>query len=399
MDYSQQERLQRLQTLAAKQSAEIDRLKNQLTWEIEKRKEMEAAINAREERYQVAFDLMHEYAFSFIVREDGRIIREWRTASFERITGYSSEEIEAGSGWLQFAHPEDAERANTQLHNEVLTGQTATIDFRIIRKNGEIGWLRTVHHPVWDDRQERVIRFYGIGRDITDEKAIKDQQARFITNAMHELSHPVSSILMRLYLMRRQPERLNDHLDSLEPVANHIRHLIEDMREISYLERGLITLEPQTVSLQQILTEVCRVQQENTQLQQVTLSLLLPETPLMIMADVERIYQALRHLVESTVMTAVPSGTIEIRLYAFPPETSVSARVQIKYQGRPGHYDQPTLIFHPFYRPSEGSLSHTGLELSIVREVSRLHGGDVRATSDPEGNRTFTLTLPLLSKS
>ncbi len=397
MDYSEQERLQRLQTLAAKQSDEIDRLKNQLVWEIEKRKELEAAINAREERYQVAFDLMHEYAFSFVVSEDGQIRPEWRTTSFERITGYSNDEVNSEEGWLRYTHPEDYHDAMAHLKNDVLSGKTISIDFRIIKKNGEVCWLRTVYHPVWDDQQQSIVRFYGVGRDITEEKAIKDQQARFITNAMHELSHPVSSILMRLYLMRRQPERLDNHLDALEPVANHIRHLIEDMREISYLERGLVSLQPQPVAIQQVLRDVYRGQQEHAERKEVTLKLSMPDDPLMIMADVERLYNALVHLVGNSIETAVQAGVIQIKMEPTPIEVPSNARVEITYQGRTGHYDQPSLIFHPFYRPSEGNMSQTGLELSIVREVSRLHGGTVNATSDVAGNRTFTLTLPLMS--
>jgi PAS domain S-box-containing protein len=75
-------------------------------------------------------------------------------------------------------------------------------------------------------------------RDISQDKILQDQKARFIANASHELRTPLTNVKTRLYLIRRQPEKLEEHLRVMELVANRMKTLIEDMLDVSRFGQG-----------------------------------------------------------------------------------------------------------------------------------------------------------------
>jgi signal transduction histidine kinase len=53
--------------------------------------------------------------------------------------------------------------------------------------------------------------------------------------------------------------------------------------------------------------------------------------------------------------------------------------------------------FSRLVTPENSHISGTGLGLYLSRELARLHGGDITATTTPGGGSTFVLTLPIWS--
>jgi signal transduction histidine kinase len=91
--------------------------------------------------------------------------------------------------------------------------------------------------PVYGPADEPLGRV-AILRDVSRETALQAQRDRFLTHAAHELRTPVSNIKTRLYLARRQPDRLDYHLDVLDEVTEQMRVLIEDLLDVVRLQRG-----------------------------------------------------------------------------------------------------------------------------------------------------------------
>jgi two-component system sensor histidine kinase VicK len=280
--------------------------------------------------------------------------------------------------------------------HSILNGEQVSAELRFVTKSGDARWVRSITCPIWDQVSGRVVGFYGAGRDVTEEKALKAQQARFITNAMHELSHPVTTILMRLYLMRKQPERLNEHLDALQPIANHLRRMIEDMREVSYLEQGIVFLQKRESVMQQLVATAVSSQEEKFKNRGVYSKLEMVNRPLPVLVDVERVHQAVSSLITNAINLTPEGETIHIQVFGEASDGLEYATVVLSHQGTFGEPDHPTLVFHPFYRASEGHFTHTGLELTITREIIKLHGGSVSIQVEPGNIRVFNVRLPLI---
>jgi PAS domain S-box-containing protein len=131
---------------------------------------LEGELHASEVRYRMLSEVVNDFAFSFRVEPDGRLVPEWITNAAVDIL--AEETVQAAleqDDWLGKIAAEDYERVMVSYEG-LLKGIPALCEFRIQRPDGTLRWLRARARPVWDASLQRVIRFYGAAQDITDEK-------------------------------------------------------------------------------------------------------------------------------------------------------------------------------------------------------------------------------------
>ncbi|MBZ0278276.1 MAG: PAS domain S-box protein, partial [Anaerolineae bacterium] len=97
--------------------------------------------------------------------------------AFETITGYTPEEYMAAGGWRASLYPDDV--AQDERDMAVLrSNQRVITELRIIRKDGEIRWVRVYAHPVWDAALNRLVAINGAVQDITARKMAEESLQR-----------------------------------------------------------------------------------------------------------------------------------------------------------------------------------------------------------------------------
>lgn len=125
-----------------------------------------------EERYRLIASIMSDYAFSVVYGPADEIIDQWLSGAFEQITGYTTEEYFARGGWISIIHPDDKERDAQDLAR-LRANQKVVTEIRLIRKDGNIRWVRSYGHPIWDNKTGQLAGIYGAVQDITDRKQIE----------------------------------------------------------------------------------------------------------------------------------------------------------------------------------------------------------------------------------
>lgn len=134
--------------------------------------EAQRAAEARrlnEERYHIISEMISDYTYAFRVEADGSLVREWLAGGFEQITGFTPEESQARGGWRALIYPPDMPIA-MRRYETLLSDEPDVSEFRIVRKDGRIRWLRDHARPIWDEQLGRVVRIYGAAQDITERK-------------------------------------------------------------------------------------------------------------------------------------------------------------------------------------------------------------------------------------
>jgi len=236
-------------------------------------------------------------------------------------------------------------------------------------------------------------------RDISQEKALQDQKDRFIAHASHELRTPLANVKTRLYLLRKQPEKLDSHLEVLNRVTDNMTELIENLLDVSRFERGVIPLYQRPVDLHELVEEVVAIQQPEAESKNIVLHAIAPDAPLMIEADPQRIMQVITNLVINAINYTPEGGNVTIELEPIDPsdetpQGQVAIRVRDTGIGIPP--EMLTQVFEPFFRTNEEVATGTGLGLTIAREIVNLHHGTISVDSASGEGAVFTVTLDLI---
>lgn len=141
-----------------------------------------SALRESEERYRILSETISDYAYSFRFEPDGRTIYEWVTPSFIRFHGYTLDELTARGGTLTLVHPDDMDIARDHIR-ALLAGRPDTREFRVVRKDGQVRWVRNYARPIWDEAAQRTVRLYGSTQDITErkhaEEALRQSEEKF----------------------------------------------------------------------------------------------------------------------------------------------------------------------------------------------------------------------------
>ncbi|HPG38564.1 MAG TPA: PAS domain S-box protein [bacterium] len=148
------------------------------------------ALIDSEKRYRLIIENMSDYIYSLYIYPDNNVKAEWITGAFETITDYTFEDIEKLDNDLYtLIHPDDLKKIR-ELSSTLHSRKPLPFEYRIIKKNGEVCWLRDYMKPVWDENEQRVVRILGAVQNITERKqaefALMDSEInlRSLINAM-----------------------------------------------------------------------------------------------------------------------------------------------------------------------------------------------------------------------
>lgn len=129
----------------------------------------EQALRESEERFRQLAEHMREIFWLVEVRQN-RII--YASPAFEQIWGMSRQQLyDNREIWYEVIHPEDRERVYAALPKQ--HAGTYDEEFRIIRPDGMLCWVRSRCFPVRDARGD-LYRLAGITEDITDRKQAEE---------------------------------------------------------------------------------------------------------------------------------------------------------------------------------------------------------------------------------
>ena len=223
---------------------------------------------------------------------------------------------------------------------------------------------------------------------------------RFAADVSHELKNPLSSLRSAVETLARidDPERRNRLMAIVLDDVQRLNRLISDISDASRLDAELSRMTMEPVDLRALLSLLVDIEATNVDGPAVLLD--CPgEGPVMVSGMRDRIVQILHNLLSNAKSFSPPDGSVRLRL-----TTGKSSVVVTCDDDGPGIPDgKLDTIFERFYteRPDgEKFGTHSGLGLSISRQIAISHGGTLRAENrrDSQGyvvGARFILTLPL----
>jgi signal transduction histidine kinase len=227
---------------------------------------------------------------------------------------------------------------------------------------------------------------------------LNDQKNRFVGMAAHDLRNPLDVILTysRFLLADARAELGRDRAEFLEIIASSsefLLGLVDDLLDVAKIEAGRLDLDLAPVDLGAFVERNVARNRALADRKGIALRLSFDGEPPRLRLDAQKIEQVLNNLLGNAIKYSPPAGAIEIRVAREEDRVAVS----VTNRGPGISADEMGTIFAPFAtgraRGTAGERS-TGLGLTIAKRIVEGHGGTVRVESAPDGETTFTFTLP-----
>jgi signal transduction histidine kinase len=223
----------------------------------------------------------------------------------------------------------------------------------------------------------------------------------FLSIAAHELKTPLTTLMGNIELIQRRARReggLNERdaraIGVAIQQARRLKRMIDSLLDLSRLELGQLSIEPNSLDLGRMALRV--VDEVQPSLLNHSISCHTPEIPVMIAGDEVRLEQVLQNLLQNAVRYSPNGGKIEVFVTA--DKRAALASLQVRDHGIGIAADALARLFERFYRVPDSTIEHihgVGIGLYVVREIVTLHGGTVDVASEAGVGSTFTVKLPL----
>jgi signal transduction histidine kinase len=225
----------------------------------------------------------------------------------------------------------------------------------------------------------------------------RDRSRDFLADVSHELRTPLAALRTFNELLTEgaadDPETRAEFLESSGQQIERLDWLAQNLLELSKLDSGLVLLDLRPEDLRAAVESAVEQTTGAARRRGVELSLHLPDAPIRIRHDPQRIGQVVANLVANAVKFTPRGGSVSVDVAATPE----GARIEVVDTGVGIDAAELPHIFERFYRGSranEARSSGSGLGLAIVRSIVDMHGGTVDVESHVGSGSRFAVTLP-----
>jgi len=267
--------------------------------------------------------------------------------------------------------------------------------------------VRRGHHrqhtiPGFAGRSDEIGDLAGALNDMTEALWQRlDAIERFAADVAHEIKNPLTSLRSAVETAARvqDAEQQRKLMTIIQEDVQRLDRLISDISDASRLDAELSRAESEPVDIGRMLATLVEVHQTTATGEGPRLRLDLADGDAMTVNGIEgRLVQVFRNLIANAVSFSPPDGIIMLRAAV----DGSGLRIEVDDDG-PGIPDgNEKAIFDRFYsqRPAAEKFgTHSGLGLSISKQIVEAHGGTIearnrRAADGSVAGTRFTVRLP-----
>lgn len=390
---------------------------------------MESTVSSKN-KVQLSLDSIKKIAEGmpggfFIYRADEKEEILYRNDIVLEIFGCEDEDAFfalTGNSFRGMVHPEDLDSVEQSITEQVTSnvGKFDHVEYRIIRKDGEICWVDDFGRLL--DTEEYGNVYYVFIQDVTKRRKIQMENLRmemelererklaetkddFLFYISHDIRTPMNAIMGFTELAIRhieEPDRLRDSLNKIKDAGHHMVSLIDEFLEMGQIRTNRVELKPEVCNLKEQLTYVFDMMNLQALEKKITLiqDIDIPDCELVM--DAPHFRRIMNNLIDNAIKYTSAGGSVTIRAAAGQSSESGYTRYQFQIAdtgiGMSEEFMQR--IFHSFEREAsstQSGISGAGLGLPIAKNLTDLMGGTLTVESKKGEGSVFTLALPLKS--
>jgi PAS domain S-box-containing protein len=410
----------------------------------------QSRLHESESFHRLIGELSSDFAFHARIEPAGHIVIDSATTGLKTLLGYSLDDLQQRPG-LALVHPDDRSDIQDAL-SRAGAGDEVHGEARVIAKDGHLVYVEYRAHPE-RNVDGSLAGVLGAFRDISIQKqqqtalaaerqrllvdiskrqqieaelrkakeeaerradeaeearaAVKDREQRlhyesqlkdeFLATLAHELRNPLAPLrnVSEILRMERLGETGRQAIGVMERQISQLVRLIDDLMDVSRITRGQLTLRRNRVDLRTIVESAVETAEPQLAGAGVELIVDLPQFEMPLQADATRISQVFLNLLTNAAKFTPAGGRVTITAKVLVERVMVTVRdtgIGIASEDQERVFG----MFVQLNRDMRRSQTGLGIGLTLVKQMTELHGGTVSVWSAGLGEGSeFTVTLPL----
>ena len=385
--------------------------------DITERKKAEAEVRESAEHFAALVNASSEVVY--------RMSRDW--SEMRRLTskGFIQDMEHPDRDWAdKYIHPDDQPHVSAEIRKAIEAKSVFTLEHRVRRVDGSLGWTLTRAVPILDDRGE-ISEWFGTASDITDRKLYEERIQRqkqelerlvaerteqirklerqrhenekqaaigqMAARIAHEINNPLAGVKNSFRLVRKDIPPNSRHyrfVALVDKELDRIARIVRQMFEVYKPERRA----PSKVDIRATVSDVETLLEGNARSRGVRIGTDMSEVSDAVELHEDSVRQILFCLLQNAIEASVEGGKVHVMVSLH--EDTLVLSVTDDGCGIPSEVGGK--IFEPFFT-TKGELTTggLGLGLSITKGVVEAMGGVISYESEMNKGTTFQVVLPV----
>ncbi len=307
-------------------------------------------------------------------------------------------------GWSSLCHPDDQARFEQTWQAAITSGDPFELEFRVRRRDGAYRWFLAKVSPIDANGAEHT-HWIATLIDVHRHRLLESELHRavrhrdeFLATLAHELRTPLQAIRQALSVAQSPMASAEISMKMHAIVDRQLKLLLRftnDSLDVSRVRWNAMALIPSSVTLAAIVADTLERARPLIEEQSAAIEVDVLDPDCEVIADHERIVQALGNVLNNAVKYSPAGARVHFRVHCEDSQ----AVFAVRDWGCGLEPQRLSEIFDLFTRAPRGSADRPeglGVGLAVAQHVAMLHGGSLVAASEGLGlGSCFTLRIPL----
>jgi signal transduction histidine kinase len=232
-------------------------------------------------------------------------------------------------------------------------------------------------------------------------KELDQMKSEFLSLATHQIRSPLTAIKGYASMLLdgdygELPKEAKNSVNIIMRSCQNLVNIVNDFLNISRIEQGRMVYDKSVFNIGDLVSEVINQYKPNLEDAKLSLSVNIPESPIPIEADKDKLKQIVGNIVDNAIKYT-KKGEVRVSV----SESGKEVVIEVKDTGIGIEPFEIENLFMKFFRTREAhrkNISGSGLGLYIARKIAEAHGGTIEAHSEGIGKgSTFKIILPKLN--